>query len=250
MCADAGSLHCPNCGAAVRGDGGRCPYCHARLATVSCPACFALMFAGARYCHACGALRTRTEAEERAPVACPGCRREMRRLTVGAAAMLECEGCDGIWIDADVFERICADREAQTAVLHRFAAAAPSQAMPIRVEYRPCPRCFNMMNRVNFSRISGAVVDVCKGHGTFLDAGELHQIVTFIAQGGLERARARQIEDLREQERSLADAERRASTHYDRDSRFDAEADDALEAFGIRRVGFGALFDLIRGKYK
>ncbi len=29
-----------------------------------------------------------------------------------------------------------------------------------------------------------------KGHGTFLDAGELHQVVTFIVQGGLDRARA------------------------------------------------------------
>ena len=35
------------------------------------------------------------------------------------------------------------------------------------------------MNRVNFGKVSGAVgLDVCKGHGTFLDRGELHQIVT------------------------------------------------------------------------
>ena len=61
-----------------------------------------------------------------------------------------------------------------------------------------------MMNRVNFGRLSGAVIDVCRGHGTFLDAGELHQIVTFIQQGGLDRARARrQIEELREEERRL-----------------------------------------------
>jgi hypothetical protein len=28
-----------------------------------------------------------------------------------------------------------------------------------------------MMNRVNFGRLSGTVVDVCRGHGTYLDAG-------------------------------------------------------------------------------
>jgi Zn-finger nucleic acid-binding protein len=244
---DAGSLHCPNCGAAVRGGSGRCPYCQARLATVSCPACFALMFASARYCQACGAARARTEAEEAAPIACPGCRREMRRLTVGAAPMLECGGCDGAWIDADAFERICADREAQTAVLHRFGTG-PREAAPIRVQYRPCPRCHKMMNRVNFGRISGAVVDVCKGHGTFLDAGELHQIVTFIVQGGLERARARQLEDLRDQERSLDQAERRAARHYDRTARLDRDQ-EVLEAFGVTRYSgtLGDLFDLIRG---
>ena len=65
------------------------------------------------------------------------------------------------------------------------------------------------MNRVNFARISGVVVDVCKGHGTFLDPGELHAIVSFIHGGGLERARSRQLEDLREQEKRALEAERR-----------------------------------------
>ena len=45
-----------------------------------------------------------------------------------------------------------------------------------------------MMNRVNFGRLSGTVIDVCRGHGTFLDGGELHAIVTFIHRG---RARSR-----------------------------------------------------------
>jgi Zn-finger nucleic acid-binding protein len=212
MPADAGSLHCPNCGAAVRGESGRCPYCEARLATVSCPSCFALMFEGARYCQQCGAARTRSEEEDDTAIACPGCRHELRRVAVGATAMLECGACDGVWIDADVFERICADREAQTAVLHRFSAvgAAPREAPAIRVQYRPCPRCHKMMNRVNFGKVSGAVVDVCKGHGTFLDAGELHQIVTFIVQGGLARAREREKEDLRDAQREAADQQRKA----------------------------------------
>jgi hypothetical protein len=50
-----------------------------------------------------------------------------------------------------------------------------------------------MMNRVNFGRVSGTVVDVCRGHGTFLDSGELHSVVTFIHGGGL--ARMRQYEE-------------------------------------------------------
>src|SRR5687767_15793172 len=44
MAGDASSLHCPNCGAAVDPDARRCPYCTARLATVSCPSCFSVMF--------------------------------------------------------------------------------------------------------------------------------------------------------------------------------------------------------------
>ena len=123
--------------------------------------------------------------------------------------MLECPGCDGVWIDADVFEALCADTEAQAAVVHRFNGAGNPAAG--RIRYRPCARCGKMMNRVNFGRLSGTVVDVCRGHGTFLDPGELHRIVVFIRSGGLERARARQIDELKEQERRLHDAEARAA---------------------------------------
>jgi hypothetical protein len=64
-----------------------------------------------------------------------------------------------------------------------------------------------MMNRVNFGRLSGTIVDVCRGHGTFLDAGELHAIVTFVQGGGIDRMRARDIEDLREEQRRLREAQ-------------------------------------------
>ena len=131
----------------------------------------------------------------------------MRRLEIGTTPLLECDACDGVWMDAAVFEALCADTEAQAAVLHRFAAGEPPAAG--RVRYRPCARCGKMMNRVNFGRLSGTVVDVCKGHGTYLDPGELHRIVRFIQGGGLERARQRQIEELKERERELHEQERR-----------------------------------------
>jgi Zn-finger nucleic acid-binding protein len=203
--ADATSLHCPNCGAPVDPELRRCPYCKARLATVSCPSCFALMFDGSEFCGACGARRARADAGADA-AKCPDCKIGMHRLEIGPTPVLECERCDGVWVDGQTFERLCADREAQAAVLHQYAGhAAPSG----KVKYRPCARCGKMMNRVNFARISGVVADVCKGHGTFLDPGELHAIVEFIHGGGLERSRARQIEELREQEQRALDAERR-----------------------------------------
>jgi Zn-finger nucleic acid-binding protein len=204
MTQDAGALHCPNCGGpAVAGDA-NCRYCHAQLATVSCPKCFALMFAGSIYCPHCGARRARA-TKGTAVANCPGCRSAMQEVEVGSTALLECGKCGGMWIDADTFEHICADREAQAAVLHQWPAAAPARASAIH--YRPCLACGKMMNRLNFGRLSGTIVDVCKGHGTFLDAGELHQIVSFIQGGGLDRARQRQIEDLKDQEQRLRAAQ-------------------------------------------
>ena len=141
----------------------------------------------------------------------------MRRIEVGATPLLECGGCDAVWMDAEVFEALCANKEAQAAVIHRFdKSPAPAAG---RVRYRPCARCGKMMNRVNFGRLSGTIVDVCKGHGTFLDPGELHGIVAFIQGGGLERARARQLEELKEQERRARDAEARAARERGRSDR-------------------------------
>jgi Zn-finger nucleic acid-binding protein len=208
MNADAATLHCPNCGAAADPEAGRCKYCQARLATVACPACFALMFEGSAYCPKCGAARALVQSEDTA-ARCPSCRGELHRIDVGATPLLECAACDGIWVDADVFERLCVDRESQAAILPRLAARTDAQrAGPVK--YRPCVRCGKMMNRINFGSISGAVVDVCKGHGTFLDAGELHQIVTFIRSGGLDRARARKLEEIKEEQRRLTEMQHRA----------------------------------------
>jgi Zn-finger nucleic acid-binding protein len=208
MMADAGSLRCPGCGAAAEPDSGRCRYCRARLATVSCPSCFTLGFEGAAYCHKCGAARVRARKDD-AGARCPACRSELQRIDVGTTPLLECASCDGIWVDADVFERLCAQREPQAAVLQRLSTRT-SEKTTAAVKYRPCLRCGTMMNRVNFGKLSGAVIDVCRGHGTFLDAGELHQIMAFIQGGGLDRARARSIEELKEEERRLKDLQRHA----------------------------------------
>ena len=51
-------------------------------------------------------------------------------------------------------------------------------------------------------------MDVCRGHGTFLDKGELHQVVQFILDGGLDRARQRERDDLVEQLHRLQQLER------------------------------------------
>jgi len=126
----------------------------------------------------------------------------MSEVQIGDVALMECARCRGTWIDAATFEHICADRAAQTAVLHQWSKPPETKAAG-EIHYRMCVACGKMMNRVNFGKLSGTVVDVCKGHGTFLDAGELHLIVAFIQQGGLDRSRQRQIDELKEQEEHL-----------------------------------------------
>jgi Zn-finger nucleic acid-binding protein len=129
----------------------------------------------------------------------------MASITLGSTAMRECENCEGLWVEVAAFEKICADREEQSVVLGT-ASPAPRHASPgadaAKIRYAPCPQCSQLMNRINFARCSGVIVDVCKGHGTWFDRDELSGIVQFIRGGGLEIARQKEkteIEFQREQ---------------------------------------------------
>jgi Zn-finger nucleic acid-binding protein len=203
----AETLNCPMCGAATETTATHCLYCNARLATVSCPQCFGMMFKGSRHCPRCGASSSRAVEfrDETAPRKCPRCSLALESITLGSTSLRECQRCDGLWVDLESFERICADREQQSAVLGaaQFASAQRSVVVESRVRYVPCPECGQLMNRVNFARCSGVVVDVCKGHGTWFDREELAEIVEFIRAGGLEQSRARERAEIEESRRQL-----------------------------------------------
>lgn len=210
----AETLNCPMCGAASSTAAARCLYCSARLATHQCPSCFGMMFLGSRHCPRCGARAARSETQAVERRHCPRCRVEMGSAVLGATTLRECAQCGGLWVDVASFEQICADREQQAAVLGA-ASPAPSNAVKdngARVRYVPCPECDQFMNRINFARCSGVIVDVCKGHGTWFDLDELTEIVEFIRAGGLEASRAREKTELAEERRRLRQEQLAAAT--------------------------------------
>jgi len=53
------------------------------------------------------------------------------------------------------------------------------------------------MNRKNFGNISGVLVDFCKPHGIWFDAGELGRVIKFVMSGGLVEARKRELVELK-----------------------------------------------------
>ena len=165
------------------------------------------MFTGSRHCPGCGAQAERAEVQTTDARQCPRCRINLEAVAVGTISLRECARCGGLWMDAAAFERICADREQQAAVLGaplaKLANAAGSKEDSGHVRYVPCPECAQLMNRVNFARCSGVVVDVCKGHGTWFDRDELQRIIEFVRAGGLSVSRAREVEQLAEERRRL-----------------------------------------------
>jgi len=72
------------------------------------------------------------------------------------------------------------------------------------VRYVPCPLCAKLMNRINFGKRSGVVVDSCAKHGTWFDGDELRRVVEFVRDGGLDRARAIEKEQLEDVRRRLS----------------------------------------------
>jgi len=200
----AETLNCPNCGAATSTDAPACQFCGSRLATVACPACFAMMFIGTRHCQRCGAAAAVPETKEAKDRKCPRCRGAMVSVTIGSTTVLECEQCLGLWIDVPSFEKICADREQQSVVLGAAAPASLDGAHETsKINYVPCPECAQLMNRINFARCSGVIVDVCKSHGTWFDRDELSRIVEFIHGGGLNASRAKEKIEIAEQREQL-----------------------------------------------
>lgn len=163
-----------------------------------------MMFVGSKHCPRCGAAAAVPEILGSEKRRCPRCQNEMSAVSIGSTTVRECERCLGLWLDVSSFEKICADREQQSAVLG-VASPAPTHAVneANEVHYVPCPECSQLMNRINFARCSGVIVDVCKHHGTWFDRDELSRIVEFIRSGGLEASRSKEKANIEEQRQQL-----------------------------------------------
>ena len=198
-------LHCPACGASTSSEATRCDFCGATLATVACPSCFGMMFAGAKFCSHCGAKGARSEVACAGGDAriCPRCKVAMTTVAIGNTTLLECRACEGIWVDVDSLQQICAEREKQAAVLGRPTPPDETVRFEQQIQYVPCPFCHELMNRVNFAHCSHVIVDVCKAHGTWFDKDELRRAVEFIRAGGMEKARTQQLEQIKDEQRRL-----------------------------------------------
>jgi Zn-finger nucleic acid-binding protein len=126
-------------------------------------------------------------------------------------------------------------REALADILCRAEQSGPfsePRRAPVvaldQVKYIPCPLCHTSMNRVNFGKVSGVIVDVCRNHGTWFDGGELTRVVAFAASGGLAKTRAREQQEEQERARQRADAQLRLSSLQGR-----SRAEERLEEWRV-----------------
>lgn len=198
---DAAVVRCASCGAPREEGAQACGYCgsdftiHEQDLETICPSCLARISNAARFCHHCGtSIAPEDVAGDPTDRVCPACgdgrRLNSRALGTTGSTVLECGVCAGLWLGADVF-RALEDRVRKVAAPTPDPAAlrtevkararAPRGAGPV---YRPCPTCGQRMNRVNFERVSGILIDRCRDHGIWFDATELDAVLRWIKLGG------------------------------------------------------------------
>lgn len=167
-------------------------------------------------------------------IPCPRCRAPLVTRELADVVGLECAGCLGLFLDVETVRRLTSEEGRETRVA--FPRRARVHEPP--VQYIPCITCQKQMNRTVFAKISGVIVDVCKDHGVWFDAGEINAIIQFVEEGGMARASQRSAKDKAAESKRLAD------------QRKDLYADDQASRFqlGASRPALDrelrALFDL------
>jgi Zn-finger nucleic acid-binding protein len=135
----------------------------------------------------------------------------MKQGEIRGLEVHQCGSCRGTFVDSANLRRL----EELDAPPAAVAVAPPKQPKGSRhaapVVYIRCPGCAEVMNRIQFGRFSGIVVDVCREHGTFFDADEMERAREFIAGGGLDAAKKRIAEEAAAEERDIRAGRRKAA---------------------------------------
>jgi Zn-finger nucleic acid-binding protein len=233
-------MRCPFCGNTCPSLVRVCPHCDVRLENVRCVRCYSLSAPGSFACGRCGQSLELEPLLDATDAPCPRCRTPLEAAAAGAwdrasvddASVFsgdgrthECPRCGGMFVPREALAEILCQAEVQGA----FPTVVPSVPSLGEVTYIPCPQCHAPMNRTNFGKVSGVIVDVCRKHGTWFDGGELTRVVAFAASGGLAKSRARENQEKREHDEKRAASRTELAIYTPREQR--EERLDALRDF-------------------
>lgn len=148
----------------------------------------------AEHCSGCGyplGLEPIGKADD---LTCPSCEEPLEVFRGGAGRLWDCGLCGGQFVQHVLLRELIRRRELCGAAVPRHPRRHNPLSQP--VAYIPCPACQELMHRRNFGGSSGIIVDECRLHGVWFDPGELPAVLAFVENGGLARARHRELEML------------------------------------------------------
>ena len=195
--------HCQMCGASRSPGQTPCQYCGAvpvrdsAELTLVCPLCLQRTPKESEFCASCGEpLNPGRLDAKTGKLACPRCRTpKLVNRKVGHFMVDECPSCSGLWVEAKTLDGIVRQQAQREKEEYRREKVGTK---PVRGEldksqtqvmYLQCPVCGQQMNRRNFMRASGVIIDECRSDGVWLDCDELGRIGAYISSGGLEYSR-------------------------------------------------------------
>jgi len=164
--------NCVNCSAPLPGNTIKCDYCGSRND---------VDLTGVHYNTNHGSDTARI---------CPVCAIHLKTIDLGIAGnfLIErCEVCLGLFLDPGEIEALLEYSVKNVFEINRSRLKLlrlSDQSNGRVATYVKCPICAKMMNRINFGSRSGVVIDRCKEHGVWLDAGELRQLCEWMKLGG------------------------------------------------------------------
>jgi Zn-finger nucleic acid-binding protein len=134
---------------------------------------------------------------------CPRCSCTLLTIDISGSGTFHierCEQCFGIFFDSGELEgflNTARVSDSATTDYHRITALVNENFhRDYPVTYIKCPVCQQCMNRVNYGRKSGVIINKCTTHGVWLDSGVLHHIVNWIKAGGPELEREHKTRQL------------------------------------------------------
>jgi Zn-finger nucleic acid-binding protein len=181
--------NCCNCSAPLPLNAVTCEYCGSRID---------LDLTGIHY---------NTSHEPEAPRPCPRCGIALQTIDLkldGKFLIERCDRCLGLFFDPGELEALLEATVSNVFVINRSQLENINNSMSpshYDVSYVKCPLCSKMMNRVNFGAKSGVIVDRCKDHGVWLDAGELRHLFEWMKAGGKLLDQERREQQKKEEER-------------------------------------------------
>ena len=111
---------------------------------------------------------------------CPGCGTTMEKKTFDGITIDQCPACSGVWFDRNELEEALKKKKPIN-----IDTAIPSSLKTQQQQYnlqRTCPRCGKTMASKQYQEVSRVIIDICRFHGCYLDAGEFERLYLFSKQ--------------------------------------------------------------------
>ncbi|HPI92494.1 MAG TPA: zf-TFIIB domain-containing protein [Deltaproteobacteria bacterium] len=111
---------------------------------------------------------------------CPGCSGHLVTLEISGVEVDYCFTCQGIWLDNGEMERLVGLEGGDDRVIGSLRPTSVGE------KTKRCPACRRVMEKVATGSGNVVILDRCRNHGMWSDAGELKKILELSCHEGHE----------------------------------------------------------------